>query len=168
LIAPAAINHLQGFWNLAPNNGSFNSEVISHQINHEFLRTIDRFSLSKLGETIAANWALAAGWSLKRQRLRRCGFELDLVIQKNHVFKIVEVKTRLYPIRTPDLELTVNWMNHKKVSALRRGAAFWLQECAYQKVRVESLECDLVAIDFKANQTIFAYRWPGACEISGK
>ena len=162
---PLDLSHIDHFWNAEPANGAFHRLVRPHNWNSIEINKLDRQGIAKLGENITAKWAEAGSWIILHRQKRHRGFELDLVIQQKHSLRIIEVKTRLYPNSAPDLNTTESWLNYKKKCALIRGAKFILNQMGRMANRLESITCELVAIDILKNKHIAVYRWPNACPL---
>jgi Holliday junction resolvase-like predicted endonuclease len=160
------LSHITNFWNSAPANGAFHKLICEHRWSLRQINALDRQGIALLGESIAAKWAEIGFWRILERQKRHRGFELDLVIQKNQSLRIIEVKTRLYPDTPPDMVLTEAWLNQKKRSALKRGAQFVLHSMGSAANHLNSITCDLVAIDVLKNQSIAVYRWPDVFSLA--
>lgn len=154
------------FWNHEPPNGSFHHARYPHVLSAKVLVKIRRLELSRWGEGLAASLAEMAGWRTVYRGLRHRGFELDLVIEREGLIKIVEVKTLRAGALTPDLELVTLWMNPRKRTALNRGAQFVLEKLANRGISADQLGCDLVAVILDLDGSAQAFRWPNACELT--
>lgn len=164
MISPELQN--QNFWNIDPKNGSYHVADHRHAVSPDVLSKLKRSDLAKLGETFTEFLANSAGWRTLYQRLRHVGFELDLVLGKERVVRIIEVKTLRKTNFIPDLELICGLMNPRKTQALKRGANFLLAALEEQKVFVEQISCELVVVNLKFQGNVMVYRWPDACVLS--
>jgi Holliday junction resolvase-like predicted endonuclease len=163
MISPELQN--QNFWNIEPKNGSYHVADHRHAISADVLGKLKRSEAAKLGETLTESWANSAGWRTLYQGLRHVGFELDLVLRKERVVRIIEVKTLRQTKFTPDLDLICGLMNKRKIQALKRGANFLLTTLEQQKLLVEQISCELVVVNLKAHGEVVVYRWPDACVL---
>ncbi len=159
------LTHIYHFWNSPPANGSFHRLVRPHRWSANEINKLDRKGIAQLGENIAAKWAEAGSWSILEQQKRHRGFELDLVIRRKQSLRIIEVKTRLYPASDPDMNVSEAWLNYKKRMALIRGTKFILNRMKQKANLLDSITCELIAIDILKNQQIAVYRWPDACSL---
>jgi len=125
----------------------------------------DLQAIARFGETMVAAWALRCGWNVMFERKRHRGFELDLVLRRQEEVRIVEIKTRLCPMRPPDMNIVAGWLSHKKQQAMRRGARHLLGELQSKFVSFRSITGELVAIDLLHENRALAYRWPDAFSL---
>ena len=153
------------FWNTSPANGSYHRLLRQHNWSPSEINKLDRRGIAQQGENIAAKWAEASAWTILERRKRNRGFELDLVIQRNQSLRIIEVKTRLYPASDPDMIVLEGWLNYKKKCSLVRGTKFVLNSMGARANQLESITCELVAVDILSNQHIAVYRWPDAFSL---
>lgn len=79
-------------------------------------------------ESFVEAWLLDEGWSVLARNWRGGGAELDLIVERAGVVRIVEVKAR------PDVGDALESVSASKQARLRRGAAAWL---AFNEVEVE-------------------------------
>jgi Holliday junction resolvase-like predicted endonuclease len=162
---PMDLSHIARFWNAEPPNGACHRLVRPHNWDSNEINKLNRQGIAILGENITAKWAEAGSWVILHRQKRHRGFELDLVIQQKQSLRIVEVKTRLYPNSAPDLNAMESWLNYKKKCALIRGTKFILNQMGRMANHLESISCELVAIDILKNKHIAVYRWPNACPL---
>lgn len=156
----------QNFWNAQPQNGSYHFTEYSIATTRDLLQKIKPKDVAKLGESLAASRANAAGWTTLYRGLRHIGFELDLVLQKDTALRIIEVKTLRHHLFEPHLEVICGFMNHRKTEALRRGAGFLLSRLADQKSLVHEITCELVVVHLRPHGAVKLYRWPDACKLN--
>lgn len=154
------------FWSDHPKNGAYHTIRCRHELQTKTLLEFSRLDLAKFGERLVGSLAQLSGWITLHQGLRHQGFELDLVIQKNHSAKIIEVKTMRDQRNPPSLEQICGWMNFRKNKAIQRGALFLMQTLHKQRLKIHDLSCDLIAVDLKSNRNALIYRWPNACPLT--
>lgn len=154
------------FWNTDPVNGAYHRATFSHSLQPSVLMNLKRLELARLGEDFVGKSAELAGWTLTHRSLRRTGFELDLVALREGAVRVLEVKTIRNRQQDPDLELTAQWLNQRKVQAMRRGCQFVLQSLKGEGFSFDSLSCELITANFRTDGSVTLYRWPNACELS--
>jgi Holliday junction resolvase-like predicted endonuclease len=154
------------FWNTDPVNGAYHRATFSHSLQPSVLMNLKRLELARLGEDFVGKSAELAGWTITHRSLRRTGFELDLVALREGAVRVLEVKTIRNRQQDPDLELTAQWLNQRKVQAMRRGCQFVLQSLKGEGFSFDSLSCELITANFRIDGSVTLYRWPNACELS--
>jgi Holliday junction resolvase-like predicted endonuclease len=154
------------FWNKDPVNGAYHRATFSHSLQPSVLMNLKRLELARLGEDFVGKSAELAGWTITHRSLRRTGFELDLVALREATARVIEVKTIRNRQKDPDLELTAQWLNQRKVQAMRRGCQFVLQSLKGAGFSFDSLSCELITANFRTDGSVTLYRWPNACELS--
>lgn len=82
----------------------------------------ERQDLGALGERIAAQWLVGAGWAVLDRRFRNGHRDLDLVIERGGTVAFVEVKTR----RSVALGDPVEAVTWRKRRELVRSAQVWM------------------------------------------
>lgn len=153
------------FWNTDPVNGAYHRAKFPHNLHRTILLNLKRSELAKLGEDFVSKSAELAGWTITHRSLRRTGFELDLVALREAAVRVIEVKTIRNRQQDPDLELTAQWLNQRKVQAMRRGCQFVLHRSKGAGFSFDSLSCELITANFRTDGSIILYRWPNACEL---
>ena len=82
------------------------------------------------------------GWKVLKERYRRIGAEIDLIVYKNAVLSFVEVKFRSHSFS--DANEVRSFLPKKKRKSLVRGASFFLTENNVESFY--SLRFDLVVL----------------------
>jgi Holliday junction resolvase-like predicted endonuclease len=154
------------FWNTDPANGAYHFIDQPYSLNLPSVSDLPRGKVAMAGENLAATWASLAGWQTIYQRLRHIGFELDVVLEKNNIFRILEVKTIRNSKFTPDFDSTQSWLNTRKMSSLIKGANFLFYTLSRQKIKIVQLSCELIVINLRGDCLATIYRWPDACTLS--
>ena len=160
--------HINIFWNSPPANGAFHQITRPHRWQNEAIRKLSLQEIGRLGENVVASWAEVAGWKVLARQKRNRGFELDLVLRRGSFLRVVEVKTRLFPGRVPDMNTTEAWLGFRKRQALQRGVHFVLRGLGPEAKSLSSITCDLVAVDILKTHQISLYRWPDAFQLGGE
>jgi putative endonuclease len=104
---------------------------------------MDRLSLGKLGERIAASYLSSQGYQIIEMNFHKHWGEIDIVAQEGDVLVFVEVKTRMIGDRiSPEESMTTH-----KISSLKKSALFY-------KVKhpqlPEALRIDFVGVELNA------------------
>lgn len=98
-----------------------------------------------LGERAATEYLRAAGYDICALNWRDGQYELDIVARRDGVLHFVEVKTRHEGSLTPPEAA----MTYRKQQALRRAAARYLAQTAWQ----DEVQFDLAAVDMHSDGT---------------
>lgn len=153
------------FWNTSPSNGAYHRANFPFSFHPKALLSLKRSELARLGEQFVGKSAELAGWTVIHRGLRRTGFELDLVVLRESVVRVLEVKTIRNRHRDPDLEQTLRWLNQRKVRAIYRGCQFLQQSFINADFDFVSLSCELIAANMQSDGSVILYRWPNAHEL---
>ena len=159
-----SFEHIACFWNTIPSSGASQQLERPHRWNTHKLRQLSRMEIAVLGESIVAAWAQKAGWSEVGRQIRGRGYELDLVVKRDSEFRVIEVKTRLFPIREPDFNITTNWLSISKQCSMTRGAKELISKG--QMSARGTISAELFAVDILKDQRLRVYRWPDVFQMS--
>ena len=156
--------HIEHFMNATPLSASFQRILRPHRWDMDTLRQLERQEIASLGESVIAAWAQKAGWTQLGRQLRGRGYELDMVVYRGHEFRIIEVKTRLFPRQEPDLNIMSNWLSSAKQAAITRGVHDLIHRGRI--VTRGSISVELFAVDILKELKIRVYRWPDVFSLS--
>ncbi len=84
---------------------------------------MDKQSLGRMGENIAANYLLSKGYRILHRRYRTKEGEVDIIAEKDGVISFVEVKTR----RSLKYGAPYEAVDQRKLSHMRNVAMRYLQ-----------------------------------------
>ncbi|MGH7566487.1 MAG: YraN family protein [Gemmatimonadota bacterium] len=84
--------------------------------------TIARRELGKAGEEAAAEYLVAQGWRILARGWRAAGREIDLVVEREGMVALVEVKTRRPGGLAPP-SAAVDWRKRRRLAAAGAVAA---------------------------------------------
>jgi Holliday junction resolvase-like predicted endonuclease len=156
--------HLEDFMNTIPLSTGFQRILRPHRWDLDTLRKLERQNIAALGESVVAAWAQKTGWTALGQQIRGRGYELDLVIFRGQEFRVIEVKTRLFPRREPDFNLMNQWLSTAKQAAVTRGVKDLIHR---RRIATNgSISVELFAVDILKDLQLRVYRWPDVFRMS--
>ncbi|HUW24737.1 MAG TPA: YraN family protein [Patescibacteria group bacterium] len=101
---------------------------------------MDRLSLGKLGERIAANYLSSRGYRIIEMNFYKRWGEIDIVARDDDTLVFVEVKTRMVGDRiSPEESITAH-----KINSLKKSALFYKMK---HPELPEALRIDFVGIE---------------------
>ncbi|AZR72358.1 YraN family protein [Anoxybacter fermentans] len=104
-----------------------------------------KVELGRLGEKLARDYFLKAGYNILAENYRTPLGEIDLVVEKDKTIIFVEVRTR----STPSFGAPEESISRSKRERLIRLA---LQFCAHHYLYSQNLRFDVIAISFFDNE----------------
>ncbi len=105
---------------------------------------MDRLSLGKLGERIAANHLTSQGYRVLEMNFQKRYGEIDIVALDHDTLVFVEVKTRM----KGDFISPEQSMTSRKISSLKKSALFYKMK---HPELPEALRIDFVGIEMDSN-----------------